>query len=143
MTRREYKTGTKWCLWRWKDIMLDGALYLRRLHIFQCPWFAVNVHWIYMSDPWRHLHDHPCSFLAIILRGGYTEVRKGPRGGTQFFIFIKRRWFNMIRAQDRHRIAYIHQDKPAITLCIVGPRRQEWGFFVDGAKIPWKEYQGG
>jgi len=131
---REYRSGTRWCLMRWKTIADDdGDPYLMRLHVFQCPLFAIMVHWIYREDRAPDEHDHPVGFLSVILRGGYIERRRG-------YYYVRRR-LNLIRARDRHRIvALIRSAPPVVTLCVAGPRRQEWGFFTTEGKVPWREY---
>jgi len=132
--RREYRHGTRWCVWRWKDIVLFGDLYLRRLHVFQCPWFSVLLHWFYKPDPQPDLHDHPVSFLSVVLRGGYTEIRE--IGGARKTQDI--RYLNFIRSQDKHRIVRIDQN--TVTLCFAGPREREWGFHTERGFVPWQSY---
>ncbi len=132
--RREYTHGTKWCVWQWKDIVLYGELYLRRLHVFQCPWFSILVHWFYQPDPQPDLHDHPISFLSVVLRGGYVELR-GVNGE------IRERhvkYANWIRSCDKHRI--ISVEPYTMTLCFCGPREREWGFWTDQGFVPWTRY---
>ena len=130
--RREYKTGTQWCAWRWKDILWAGELYLRRLIIFQCPLFSIMLHWIKQPDKQRHLHDHPVSMLSIILSGGYVELRDDGHH--------PRKYFNWIPAKASHRITMISEWKPCITLCIAGPRTREWGFYTEHGWMRWQEY---
>ncbi len=145
-TNRNYKSGTGWCVWRWTQV---DSEYITRLHIFKTPLFAVCVHWILKPDPEPYLHDHPVSFLSIILRGWYREVRHRPHLG---YAEHKRRWFNWIRASRlvRHTITDV---KPggALTLCLMGPKTQEWGFhgvqLLDGELRPrrgawllWRDY---
>jgi len=50
---KKYKSGTRWCVWRWTDVVLGGELYLRRL---QTPWFSVMLHWILRPDPQPDMH---------------------------------------------------------------------------------------
>lgn len=123
MKRRLYKSGTKWCVWRWT---ITDSEYITRLHILKTPWFAICLHWINKPDPEPYLHDHPVSFLSIILRGWYAEIRQ--RGGTLGKL-CRRKWFNWIPASrdDRHTIYNVSPDG-ALTLCFMGPKTQEWGF---------------
>ena len=138
--RREYKTGTKWCVWRWKDMFWNNELYLRRLILFQCPLFSVFLHWFHNPDKQAHLHDHPVNFLSIILRGGYEEVRKinGWRLEQRGYGSIGSR-FNFVSAYDAHRVARLH-GKP-LTLCIAGRRLRQWGFHTQQGWIRWQEYE--
>ena len=131
--KRAYKSGTKWCIWRYTEV--DSG-YITRLHVLKTPWWAICVHWLNTPDPEPYDHDHPVSFLSVILRGGYTEarVRKGVRG------LREHRWFNFIRAtpEDRHTIVAV---KPkTVTLCFMGPKTREWGFASPDGWIGWQDY---
>jgi hypothetical protein len=78
------------------------------------------------------MHDHPVSFLSIILRGWYTELRNGQ--------VRHRRRFNFIKAlpTDRHRILYTAPH--TLTLCFMGPKRREWGFWTPTGWVMWKDF---
>jgi hypothetical protein len=132
---RKYKSGTGWCFWRWTDV---DSEYILRLHIVKTPWFAVCLHWIRKPDAEPYLHDHPVSFLSIILRGKYAELRQrmaelSPR-------LLIHRWFNFVRADkhDRHRIMFTRAN--TLTLCFMGPKTREWGFHTRGGWVYWKDY---
>jgi hypothetical protein len=126
---RKYKSGTRWCVWRWSDI---GSDHIERLHIVKTPWFAVCLHWMNGPDSSPFEHDHPVSFLSIVLRGGYTETRNGE--------LRERRWFNAIPAKqsDHHRI--IAAKPNTVTLALMGPKVREWGFHTSKGWIGWREY---
>lgn len=143
---REYKSGTTWCFWRWT---VTDSKYITRLHLIKTPWFAICLHWILKPDPEPYLHDHPVSFLSIILRGWYREMR---HTAVAPFELVMRRWFNWIRAarHDRHTICSV-APRGALTLCLMGPKRQEWGFHDVvlrngvptthlGAWLHWRDY---
>lgn len=132
---RKYKSGTTWCFWRFTDV---DSEYILRLHVFKTPWNAVCLHWIRKPDAEPWLHDHPVTFLSVILRGKYAELRQeltelAPR-------FRVHRWFNFIRASnfDRHRIVFVR--KNTLTLCFMGPKTREWGFHMPEGHIGWKDY---
>lgn len=134
---REYRSGTRWCLWRWT---LTDSGYITRLHVLKTPWFAVCLHWLNKPDEEPYLHDHPVSFLSIILRGGYTEHRA--KNYKSLVRSIRHRWFNFIRASDwdRHRIVRV--EPGTLTLCLMGPKVREWGFHGVGGRswLWWKQY---
>lgn len=134
MTRRKYVSGTRWCVWRWTEV---DSEYIRRLHVLKTPWFAVCLHWILKPDPEPHLHDHPVTFLSIVLRGGYEERRKR---GVAPWAYEYHKWWNFIRAtpQDRHTISHVRPG--TLTLCFMGPKVREWGFHAPERWIYWKEY---
>src|ERR1700722_11961514 len=120
---RKYISGSKWALWRWTEV---NSEYITRLHVIKTPWFAICVHWINKPDPEPHLHDHPVSFLSLILRGGYGELRQlyGQNVSTWHD------WYNLISAtpDDRHKICAVRPG--TVTLCFMGPKVREWGFHL-------------
>lgn len=60
----------------------DGTPYMIRRAI-NTPLGGIKLHHILLSDEDRDCHDHPWSFLSIILWGGYFEHRP----------MIVRRWY--------------------------------------------------
>lgn len=136
MKRRKYKSGTRWCVWRWTDV---DSEYITRLHLLKTPWFALCLHWINKGDPEPYLHDHPVSFLSVILRGGYSEHRVK----RQQISYRTHRWFNWVKADqgDRHTIATVLPG--TLTICFMGPKVREWGFTgtdLPGGWMMWKDY---
>lgn len=133
---RKYVSGTGWCFWRWTDVSSE---YITRLHVIKTPWWAICLHWLNKPDEEPWLHDHPVSFLSIILRGGYAELRASGDGDIGHKVH---RWFNFVRARrtDRHRIIFCR--KNTLTLCLMGPKTREWGFEVPQRWVGWKEYYG-
>lgn len=138
-----------------------GLLYLWRLYLIETPWFGVMLHRIVRPDHDAELHDHPWSFLSLVLRGGYVEelgythppgramLSRGARekaivegsftldGRTSRNVH----GFSFHRAEDLHRIARLHGDRPAWTLVFTGRRRREWGFRVPGyGWIDWRTF---
>lgn len=133
---RKYKSGTRWCVWRWTDVR---SKYILRLHLLKTPWFAICLHWLIKPDPEPYLHDHPVTFLSLILRGGYAELRKCPGYDARYEVH---RWYNFVRAslKDRHRIEFVRRG--TLTLCLMGPVRRTWGYHIpDEGWIPWREYE--
>ncbi len=108
-----------------------------RLHVLKTPWFAICIHWLLKPDPEPYLHDHPVSFLSIILRGGYTEQRKH-----MFWHPVTRhhRWFNWITASshDSHTITAVRPH--TVTLCLMGPKKRTWGFHKLDGWESWQSY---
>jgi hypothetical protein len=131
---REYKSGTGWCFWRWT--FTDSA-YITRLHILKTPWFAICLHWLNTPDPEPYSHDHPVTFLSLILRGWYREERR--THGKPLHV-TRHRWFNFIRAtpEDCHTI--IAMAPNTLTLCFMGPKIREWGFHTNKGWVGWKDY---
>ena len=135
---RLYKTGTNWCFWRWT---ITDSEYILRLHLIKTPWFAICLHWINKPDAEPYLHDHPVSFLSIILKGGYVEERtKQEHYSAPEIVLVQRNWYNYISANftTRHRIISVKPN--TLTLTFMGPKVREWGFYTENGWIHWKEY---
>jgi hypothetical protein len=98
-----------------------------------CP-ISIRLHRIMVPDSDRHLHDHPWNARTIILRGFYYELRPDTPP------VVRRRGDTAaIRHREYHRIQYVSLGS-AWTLFITGKYRGDWGFMVDGNKVPWREY---
>lgn len=125
----------------------DGTLYMGRWWLLRgrpaqddCPWWlrwcpvAIRLHHIARPDHDRHKHDHPIDFRTLLARGWYDEedifgdTRRVNAGATYFS-----------RAERFHRIDRVSEGG-VWTLFILGPRRNTWGFLVDGSKVPWHVY---
>lgn len=112
-------------------------------------WLAARVHQIVRSDRDRHLHDHPCWSISIVLIGGYWEVLPKHQSQTPGFddmpTDIKRIWRKpgaivFRRATDRHRIEIKPNAPPTWSLFILGPKNNKWGFYTPRGKVYWRKY---
>lgn len=120
----------------------DSTPYMVRRIIFRCRWFGIHLHHILRSDSDRALHDHPWSFVSVILWGGYWEWVDGDMDGRVYArvgtwkcpgsVLIR-------RAEHAHRVTL---DRPCWSLVFTGPRRRTWGFYGDSGWLPWREYLG-
>lgn len=122
--------SASWVLWRWVDIMKGHDPYLTRLIIFRCPWFQVFLHWIHKPDEDDAVHDHPWSFLSILLRGSYIEDAGIPSRNQKWLSHFRRRrvrFFNFKNSKDAHQIIETHG---AVSLIITGPKTKSWGFYT-------------
>lgn len=103
--------------------------YLERLRIIATPAFSIYLHRLGTPDSRPTLHDHPWSFLSIILRGGYRERRLNKHTMT---VEIKhRRFINIMRRDDAHSIEKL-DETPTWSLLFVGRRRRTWGYWRPG-----------
>lgn len=101
---------------------------------------AVRIHEILRSDDGRHAHDHPWSYLTVILRGRYCETRFDDKG---FWKTVRIHGPGAVLwrpAGSWHRLDLVNSLRPVTTLFITGPYRHTWGFNVDGVKVPHREY---
>ena len=97
---------------------------------------SIRVHHICLPDDDAHEHDHPWNARSIILQGWSVEERKTHQLETR-----------VMRAGDTaplfagqfHRIARV-SDGGVFTLFFTWQYVEDWGFWVEGSKQPWREY---
>lgn len=104
----------------------DDELYLTRWRIISTPMASLYLHRIGTPDSRPTLHDHPWSFVSIILKGGYTEMRLDKHDHTTRRRFV--RFVNVMRRDDAHYIERLHGG-PVWSLLFVGRRRRTWGYW--------------
>ena len=117
------------------DIYLGASLYMRRWRLGFQRWPGFRLHHIVRSDADRELHDHPFSFVSIILRGGYWEhLADGTRTwhGPGSILFRS--------AEVLHRLEL---PRPAWTFVFRGPIRRPWGFMTAFGWVPWQRFTAG
>ncbi len=116
--------------------------YSRTTHkpaLWWCPW-SFRIHHIMRPDEDRDLHDHPWNARTIILRGFYKEQRRHSGHGD---IDYWREPGDTARLMhgEYHRIDEVSPGG-VITLFITSKWRGDWGFLVNGVKVPWRTYTG-
>lgn len=97
--------------------------YMRRWVLILGP-ISVRLHQWYRSDDKRYMHDHAWHFLAIVLRGSYTDVSPDRRQKMTPWRPVFR------KASHQHYV-----DVPeggCLTLLLTGPKIRKWGFWVSG-----------
>lgn len=134
--------------------------YSRETHkpaLWWCPW-SFRVHHIMRPDEDRDLHDHPWNARTVILRGSYTEERLEPAGiadiakpGPLMWVEELDDLFKVsmrtrnpgdtarLNHGEYHRIDQISPGG-VYTLFITSKWRGDWGFLVNGVKVPWRTY---
>lgn len=132
LVKYPYVGNIRWAFFKWADIesaFFPGHVYLRRLRIFQTPWFALYLHFIYEPDLDRDPHDHPCNFWAWIVRGGYKEdvYYWGPARIPRTQVW-RRFSIHKMPVIAAHQIRELHGK--TVTLCWFGRRQRQWGFWT-------------
>lgn len=109
----------------------SGEVYLDRMIIIRWFFGAIMFHRIYLTDS-DCLHDHPWSFLSIILKGGYIEHTKTSSKlyGTGTILFRK--------SEFAHRLE-VYQ--PTWTLVFTGRKVRDWGFHTPKGWLNWFKYK--
>ena len=112
--------------------------------LLQCFNLSARVHHILRSDDDRAFHDHPWTYLTLVLRGGYTE-HKPMFDKSGICIGNSTEWIGpgrlvMRQADSWHRLE-LPSGQTAWTLFMTGKYRQRWGFMVNPRwKVPYTEY---
>lgn len=82
----------------------------------------------------KDCHDHPSSFVTVVLHGGYDDVQ--PDGTVDE---VRAPTLRFRRAEHAH-ITKVGP-RGATTVVVMGPKRRSWGFFRDGRWWAWKHYE--
>lgn len=126
---------------------------------------GVYLHHFHRPDGDQAFHDHPWrAGASLILNGAYVEERveqiveiacDGTNGadgscfGAPVCSSIREvltntklvRFWNYLTGDDFHAVRSLRGD--VWTLFLTRGRFQDWGFLVDGVKVPWREYLSG
>lgn len=97
---------------------------------------SIRVHHICRPDDDDHEHDHPWDARTIVLRGWYIEQRRTHRLDPRAMCAGDT---GPIVAGQFHRISQVNPGG-AYTLFFTWRYIEDWGFWVDGKKIAWREY---
>lgn len=104
-----------------------GDLHFQRFRLLATPWFSVFVHRILASDEDRHLHDHPWSFVSLILWGSYTELcARSPHWGSPKSRKVRPGNLVVHHHSDAHKLTL--NTKVVWSLVIAGRREALWGY---------------
>ena len=114
--------------------------------------FGLYVHRIRQADPGLDLHDHPWSFVSIVLRGGYVEERAEIRRAPQYAEWSdrtldgRRGWLATWRAGSVHRVRLdeahriVEVEPGTVTLVLRGRKLRAWGFYLETGWVDQRAY---
>lgn len=122
---------------KWAETLgKEECPYLKRWR-FQTPWFSVRLHHFYRSDDKRAPHDHPFSFITLVLKGAYFDL------GEQMVDHLRPGSLRYRPATHRHSVVVDYNDGTKFssrygrtngvwTIILTGPMVRRWGFWVNG-----------
>jgi hypothetical protein len=116
--------------------------YLKRWYLFRCRALGIFLHRFFRSDEERALHDHPWSFITVILWRGYIEHCEQQCAVCGYHQVAKRRWpltIHFRHAEWRHRVELIG-GKPSWTLVFRFRERRDWGFWEPNGFVRWNHW---
>lgn len=132
---------------------VDSSPLLERWTILSTPIGKLRLHHFLRSDEDRELHDHPWSYVSLIVAGGYTEEIAPAAYRQKSYRFdppltaapqTERHWrragsllFRSARWMHRIEIA---PGRDAWTLIWMTRRSRTWGFFTGRGWIRWDRY---
>lgn len=122
----------------------DREKYLTRWYLLRTSALGVFLHLFHRSDEDRALHDHPWSFITVILWRGYIEHTGcvDPACTREAHNKARRKWPLMIcyrPAEWRHRVELVN-GKPAVTLVFRFRERRIWGFWERTGFVAWNKW---
>lgn len=119
----------------------SGGLVFRRWLLLRTPWFDVFVHGMYdpRGDRDAHCHDHPWSFLRVILWGGYTEWLQTPPN-TRYVYRCPGNISVMPAAGKYHRVLRLLEET-SYSLVFASRKRREWGYWTSEGWIDHNTYR--
>ena len=115
----------------WKCLHGTSGPYLYRYLLWERWGCRIYLHEILRSDEDPEPHNHPWTFISVILREGYVEERNGRK---------TRKYPGMVllrRADDFHRLEL---RRPAWTLVFRGRERKGWGFMTASGFMDSEEF---
>lgn len=92
-----------------------------RYTLLKTPWFRVYLHNLIAPAVHPECHNHPWSFVAVLLKGGYWEY-------TTETSWIFRSPGNVLFRPASWTHTVWTEDAGMWSLVFTGPKRHEWGF---------------
>lgn len=127
-----------------------STLYLFRVKLTpRTPWGQLYLHIFHRGDLDRAPHDHPWSFWTFPFIGYTEEIWKVVCTLDMVEPVPVRRYkakpvkpfrFHFRPAEYIHRVNDPEPGKKIVTLVWHCRKRREWGFWVDGAWVHWRDY---
>lgn len=132
------------------DRVIGGVVapYMNRWRLFNWDgnWPNVYIHRFLRDDDERATHDHPFTFISIVIRGGYYELTHGPDWT------LLRKWrgrFSIAYRPARwlHRVELARNEdgtaQEAWTIVLRGRRFRTWGFMCKHGWVHWRKFATG
>lgn len=99
-----------------------------RFFLFKSRFFNVYLHKLNAPNWHPECHDHPWSFLSIILRRGYLEKAWYDGGGYMEQGWVTKKIYpGMVIWRRAEHVHNVVTNGTAWSLIITGPKRRQWG----------------
>src|SRR5882672_9952016 len=109
----------RWWPWQkqigWEEIGEDFIRYT----LVHTPWITAYLHRLEALTAHPECHDHPWSFIAVILKGGYNEYHNGQWTwrGPGSLLYRPATWTHNVVTKG-----------VSWSVIITGPKNREWEF---------------
>lgn len=145
----------------WELIGTDECPLMLRRTLFASRWGKLLVHRFFPGASDGAAHDHPRSFVTVVLRGGYEDrslcprchgtAKLPPSGGFEIGCLrpgCEDGWVvdrvaapavRFRRAEHAHVTRVFPEG--ATTVVLMGPLRRDWGFWREGRWYPWRVFE--
>lgn len=142
-TRAGHDPGGKWEL-----IGPSECPVFWRRTLFACRFGKLLVHRFAPLGKDKDPHDHPSSFVTVVLRGGYLDVDPCECDGDEHDRLrcsasvvdaVAAPTVRFRRAEHTH-LTYVGS-QGATTVVWMFPKRRDWGFRRHGRWYEWREYE--
>lgn len=104
----------------------------RQQGVYRWP-IKLVVHYFVPGTEDPDAHDHPRSFVTFVVRGHYVD--RAHDGAVE----VMRRGMLRYRRAD-HAHTTTSGPSGCWTVCLMGRQTREWGFWRDGAWLPFRVY---
>lgn len=98
--------------------------------VIETRWFSIRLHKWLGDDDLRNLHDHSWDYVAMVIKGVYTEKLDEDQG--EGFIYWMIPWKPVYRKAERRHAVHPVGPWPVWSILLTGPEKREWGFWVNG-----------
>jgi hypothetical protein len=129
---------------RWNFIPMrfsPGAGFIDLLQFFATPALTVQLHYIKRPDPTYLYHDHPWSFLSLIVKGSYTEkIMRDPYDTNSYEVKHRPR-FSLHRMKNSWAHNIFESEEGTVTLFVFGRWvREGFRFYQDGKDVDMSRF---
>jgi hypothetical protein len=108
----------------WQEINEDFI----RFTLLKTPWVRIYLHRLEADRPHPHCHDHPWSFVSLLLAGGYWERCQSPRECGPIWHWRNPGQVLYRPAEFKHNVKTLGV---SWSLIFTGRKRRPWGFTED------------
>lgn len=123
---------------KWETIGPEACPLMVRRTLLAGRFGKLMIHRFFPGATDKDCHDHPASFVTIVVQGGYDDIQ--PDGTVDR---LRAPAIRFRRAEHAH-VTRVHARVGgwgAQTVVVMFRKRRPWGFWRDGRWFEWKTYE--